>query len=220
MESQETEVPTWDLRRAICRAGCERIRELDDHSLMFLLVEAVYPRDVAELYARYHLRVRAWCHRFVNDASRAEDMTQEVFLRAFRYRYSFRGESRTSTWLFSVARNYCLSALKKDGGDPATGATLLDPRIKGATGHETHHRLEREQTFRNVWMLIRTALTSTEARVMVLHYSHGLPLSLITTQLALTNPSGAKGYIVNAKRKMTSALARKGWNQKSASLAA
>jgi RNA polymerase sigma-70 factor (ECF subfamily) len=205
---------TWDLRAAICRAGCEQVCELEDETLMFLLLEAVFPGDVdelfSELYARYHARVRGWCNRFVHDSSRADDMAQEVFLRAFRYRHSFRGEARASTWLFTIARNYCLTALKRAKGEPSMGAGPLDPRIKGESGRETQQRIEREELFGRVWSLIETALTTTEARVMVLHYGHGLPLSLISAQLSLTNPSGAKAYIVNARRKISSALTRKG----------
>jgi RNA polymerase sigma factor (sigma-70 family) len=207
------DAPAWDLRAAVCKAGVEGVHKLEDDALMFLLLEAVYPQDIdelfAELYARYHVRVNAWCRRFIRDPHRADDMTQEVFMRAFRYRNSFRGEARTSTWLFTVTRNYCLTAIRKANGDPSTGAGLLDPRIKGSSGLETHQRMERDESFAAIWRLVQTALTAKECRVMVLHYGHGLPLALITRQLGLTNPSGAKAYIVNAKRKLGVVLARR-----------
>jgi RNA polymerase sigma factor (sigma-70 family) len=206
------EKPSWDLRAAVCKAGAEALSGLDDDALMFLLLEAVYPQDIdelfAELYSRYHARVNGWCRRFMSDPQRADDMTQEVFLRAFRYRTSFRGEARASTWLFTVTRNYCLTAIRKANADPATAAALLDPRLKGSSGLETHQRIERTEAFRQVWKIIESALTPTEARVMVLHYGHGLPLALITRHMAFTNPSGAKAYIVNAKRKLAQVLAR------------
>jgi RNA polymerase sigma factor (sigma-70 family) len=214
LPASDTAVKTpWDLRAAVCKAGAEQVRDLEDDALMFLLLEAVDPQDIdelfAELYSRYHARVNSWCRRFIRDPHRADDMTQEVFLRAFRYRSSFRGEARTSTWLFTVTRNYCLTAIRKANGDPSTGASLLDPRLKGSSGFETHQKMERDEAFALIWRLINTALTPKEARVMVLHYGHGLPLALITRQLALTNPSGAKAYIVNAKRKLGVVLARR-----------
>jgi RNA polymerase sigma-70 factor (ECF subfamily) len=161
-----------------------------------------------EFYRRYRVRVAAWCRRMMKDPDRAEDMTQEVFLRAFRYRESFRGDSRVSTWLYSIARNYCLTALRKAGDDPAAGATALDPRLHGSSGFETLRRMERDEEFRAVWRLLHTALTPLEARVMVLHYGRELPLAEITRRLSLSNPSGAKGYVVNARRKMGAALGR------------
>jgi RNA polymerase sigma-70 factor (ECF subfamily) len=181
---------------------------------MFLLLEAIRPEDIntlfAEVYSRFSGRVKSWCRRFVRDPQRAEDMAQEVFLRAFRYRGSFRGEARASTWLFTVTRNYCLTAIRKANGDPSTGADLLDPRLTGASGFETHYRMEREETFKNVWQLIHSNLNAIEAKVLVLHFGHGLPLALIGAQLGLTNPSGAKAYIVNARRKLSGILARTG----------
>ncbi len=207
----------WEPVAAICKASSEQVRELDDEALMFLLLDAVYPKDIdelfAEIYWRYRERVKGWCRRFTRDSDRAEDMTQEVFLRAFRYRSSFRGEARTSTWLFIVTRNCCLTAAKKANGDPSTGAALLDPRLKGASGFETHQQMERDEIFRSAWKLINSALTPMEARVMVLHYGHGLPLALITSQLGLTNASGAKACIVSAKRKLSAILARGGANR-------
>jgi hypothetical protein len=39
-----------------------------------------------------------------------------------------------------------------------------------------------------------------------------VPLATITRQLALDNPSGAKAYIVNARRKLQAVIKRRGWN--------
>jgi RNA polymerase sigma-70 factor, ECF subfamily len=41
----------------------------------------------------------------VRDESAAEDVVQEAFIRAFRFLPRFRGESKFSTWLFSITRN-------------------------------------------------------------------------------------------------------------------
>jgi RNA polymerase sigma-70 factor (ECF subfamily) len=59
--------------------------------------------------------VRRWqsplinlAYRFTRDRSRAEELAQEAFLRAFRNLSSWRQESAFSTWLFSLATNlYC-----------------------------------------------------------------------------------------------------------------
>ena len=66
--------------------------------------------------------VRRWQHRLVNlgwrfcrDRTMAEDMAQEVFLKAFRSLASFRRESAFSTWLISIAVNTCRSRLRAEG---------------------------------------------------------------------------------------------------------
>ncbi len=54
-------------------------------------------------------------------------------------------------------------------------------------------------------------LEPLELRVMTLHYGHEVPLATITRELALSNPSGAKAYIVNARRKLHAVLHRQAW---------
>jgi hypothetical protein len=48
-------------------------------------------------------------------------------------------------------------------------------------------------------------LDQTEAQVMLLHYGQELPLNAVSKMLGLTNKSGAKAYIVSAKRKLNAA---------------
>ena len=76
----------------------------------------------------------------------------------------------------------------------------------GAHGQEVHLAMERVQCFQNMWSLIHATLKPMEVRVLALHYGHGLPLAIITRQMRLSNPSGAKAYIVNARRKLKAVL--------------
>jgi RNA polymerase sigma-70 factor, ECF subfamily len=63
--------------------------------------------SVAELFERHADAVYGFCRRMTGDAAAAEDLTQEVFIRALRYGSSFEGRARASTWLFSIASNLC-----------------------------------------------------------------------------------------------------------------
>src|SRR6187401_2159024 len=60
-----------------------------------------------ELVDRYKNLVYGVILRTVADRSRADDLAQEVFLRAHRGLPSFRGESSLSTWLIRITRNVC-----------------------------------------------------------------------------------------------------------------
>ncbi len=200
----------WDLCEAVCRVGREEIETVSDEALMFLLRsqnDRQYTSELfGELYRRFHPRVLSWCKRLTRNREGANDLAQEVFLRAFRYIHTFRGDSSPSTWFYVITRNYCMNALRKCGRDPVDGAELVSPAVRGSDGSEPYRNIADSQTFEAMWRLINTTLTPLEARVMALHYGHGLPLALITRELTLSNPSGAKAYIVNARRKLSAVL--------------
>jgi RNA polymerase sigma factor (sigma-70 family) len=65
-----------------------------------------------ELFQRYHSRVATWCYRFTGDRESALDLAQDVFARVYRNLENFRGQSKFSTWLYSVARNHCINEMK------------------------------------------------------------------------------------------------------------
>lgn len=58
--------------------------------------------------------------------------------------------------------------------------------------------------------LMRDELDETEQRVMVMHYGEELSLDAVTRALGLENASGAKAFIVSARRKLQRALERGG----------
>jgi RNA polymerase sigma-70 factor (ECF subfamily) len=57
--------------------------------------------------------VRSVAMKYVRDEQDAEDVTQDAMLLAHRYRESFRGESRYSTWLYRVTATAALMFLRK-----------------------------------------------------------------------------------------------------------
>jgi RNA polymerase sigma-70 factor (ECF subfamily) len=90
--------------------------------------------------------VRRWQHKLINmawrfcrDRSRAEDMAQEVFLKAFRSLASFRGESAFSTWLISIAVNTYRTRLRAEG-QPLLS---LDPAHLKVPGQDAVQDLEK-----------------------------------------------------------------------------
>jgi len=60
-------------------------------------------------------RVFSLCTRMVADRERAEELTQDVFVRAWEKLHLFRGESSFSTWLHRLTVNLVLNARKSEG---------------------------------------------------------------------------------------------------------
>jgi len=61
------------------------------------------------LVERYQRDIYRLCYRYVNNHDDANDMAQEVFLKAYRAIGRFRGDSSFSTWLYRIAVNTCLN---------------------------------------------------------------------------------------------------------------
>lgn len=160
---------------------------------------------VEELFRRHQARLVRWCFRFTRDRESVSDLAQEILLRAYRNLDHYRGECRFSTWLYVIARNLCMSALQKRASEPvwAAKAITIDLPDLGAT--DVHAVVELEESRRKSWRFIMDTLDRTEAQVMLLHYGRELPLSTVSRMLGLTNKSGAKAYIVSARRKLNAA---------------
>jgi len=62
-----------------------------------------------QLYKENMRRVYALCYRLSSDASLAEELTQDVFIRAWQKLGSFRGESAFSSWLYPLTVNVALT---------------------------------------------------------------------------------------------------------------
>jgi RNA polymerase sigma-70 factor (ECF subfamily) len=57
------------------------------------------------LVQRYRSRLMNLVSRFINDRDRAEEISQEVFLRVYRNRERYRKSGKFSTWIFTIAVN-------------------------------------------------------------------------------------------------------------------
>jgi RNA polymerase sigma-70 factor (ECF subfamily) len=94
------------------------------------LVDRVLSGDrqaFASLLTRHQKRIFNFMYRMVGERGAAEDLTQEVFLKAYEALPRFRKASRFSTWLYRIAHNHCLNALKGRGREIAVSALTKEP---------------------------------------------------------------------------------------------
>lgn len=67
---------------------------------------------IARLLPEYRQRVHALCLGILGQQAWAEDIAQEVFVKIWRALPAFDGRSQLSTWIYAIARNAALSALR------------------------------------------------------------------------------------------------------------
>jgi len=65
-----------------------------------------------ELLRRYRVPLVSYFVRMLRDRALAEDLAQEVFLRVYRARERYQPEARFTTWLYRIATNLALNALR------------------------------------------------------------------------------------------------------------
>jgi RNA polymerase sigma-70 factor, ECF subfamily len=147
-----------------------------------------------ELVDHYKTLVFALIARTVQDRSRAEDLSQEVFLRIHRGLPYFRGEARLSTWIYRIVANVCAQqpaavAVSLDNGGPAERVTATLDRRFGDL--ELRDRLEKA-----------IARLAPHYRLLIAaHYLDGVQYEDLAE--ALTLPLGTvKTHLYRAKQQL------------------
>ena len=158
------------------------------------------------LFQRYHGRIVVWCRRFTRDSESARDVAQEVFFKVFKHVTGFRGDSKFSTWLYVIARNQCAEVVRKRATEAMEMNAPIPASFPDNKHLDIHASIERSQTFQSLWRIVDQSVNALEAEVMRLHYGEEMQLDAITRRLNLRNGSGAKAYIVSARRKLDRAM--------------
>ena len=85
---------------------------LNDNEIISKVLSGDY-QAYAGLVNRYQNYVFTLTLRIVKNREDAEEVAQDVFIKAYRYLADFRGASRFTTWLYTIVNNTCISFLRK-----------------------------------------------------------------------------------------------------------
>ncbi len=75
------------------------------------------PAAYGKLVVRYQGYVFSVVLKYVQNRELAEELAQDVFVKAYKSLADFKGNSKFSTWLYSITHNTCLSQLRKKDSD-------------------------------------------------------------------------------------------------------
>ena len=130
-------------RRGFKPAGLGSPMSVEESDLK--LVERVQRGERAAfdlLVLRYQHKVLKLIMRYVHDATEAEDIAQEAFVKAFRALHSFRGDSAFYTWLYRIAINTAKNALVATKRRPMD----YDLDLQDPEQYDLHARLAESET--------------------------------------------------------------------------
>ncbi len=83
-----------------------------DDEVLRLLDQHRYSLALERLLDLYQEKVFRMAVAFLNDPGRAEEVTQDIFFKLWRALPAYDGRASLSTWLYTISRNTCLSAVR------------------------------------------------------------------------------------------------------------
>jgi RNA polymerase sigma-70 factor (ECF subfamily) len=159
-------------------------------------------RSAFQLLFREHVgRVYALCVRTCGNASRAEELTQDVFVRTWEMIGSFRGESAFSSWLHRLTVNVVLASIRSDKRRTARifGTDDLEPFETSADTTLSGRGLDLEDAIRRL---------PTQARVIfVFHDIEGYKHEEIADKLGIAVGT-SKAQLHRARKLLREVLER------------
>ncbi|HEY6909497.1 MAG TPA: sigma-70 family RNA polymerase sigma factor [Myxococcales bacterium] len=130
---------------------------------------------VDEILARHERQVFRFGLRMCGNEEDARDVLQDTLLAAFRNLNDFRGDAQLSTWLYQIARSYCLKSRRRGMNEPQETEPLEQPEAAAVPSAEAAP--DAKAHAREIGSLLQAAILSlpeSHREVLVLRDVEGL----------------------------------------------
>ena len=117
------------------------MKNFTDEELVKLYIETEDQGYFTVIYRRYFHKICRKCMQFTGNATQAEDLTQDIFLRLISKLSSYRAQSKFSTWIYTITRNYCTDYIRipkikqevvpEGGWEEVDQSTFIDDELIG-----------------------------------------------------------------------------------------
>jgi RNA polymerase sigma-70 factor (ECF subfamily) len=144
-------------------------------------------RALSELLARHQQRVFGFGVKMCGDPEDAKDIAQETLMTMARTVRDFRGDASLSTWLYTVARSFCIKKRRRTKGAPAHHEPLdKDSQERSAEPSLTPEQSLLSQEARETVTAALDALEPDAREVIVLRDIEGLTAAEVATVTGLS----------------------------------
>lgn len=131
------------------------------------------------LVRRHQSNLSRFCRRMLRDPDRAEDATQETLIRLYHALADFEGRADFRTWLFTIARNVCLTRIKRAAVESEARETYVRKQ-EAACSIDTS---KTEAPDVDSWL---ASMPVEDREILALRFIAGLSLQEIADSHALT----------------------------------
>jgi RNA polymerase sigma-70 factor (ECF subfamily) len=200
-------ITTWTFRLATGPGGCKnpagavqpltsaagpKLEMQDD--IQQLLQRRMFDEALQQLLGGYQQKVFRMAVAMLKDAGRAEEVTQDIFLKVWRALPSYDGRALVSTWLYAIARNACLSAIRAESyrrTEPLDGVT--EPASPARRGGEVD------------WDRLLARLPEAQRQVVTLYYFEERDVKDVAERLGLAVGT-VKSHLYRARQALAEML--------------
>jgi RNA polymerase sigma-70 factor (ECF subfamily) len=152
-----------------------------------LLVSRRYREALERLLDDHEHHVFRMAMAMLDDRGRAEEVTQDVFVKLWQALPYYDGRAQPSTWLYAIARNTCLSAVRSESYRRTVPLDQIDEPAAAPCAHDGSIRA------------LVARLPAEQARVIVLFYWEDRSVDQVAQLLGIP-PGTVKSLLYRARR--------------------
>ncbi|QQE75652.1 RNA polymerase sigma factor [Brevibacillus composti] len=158
-----------------------------------------------ELIQRYQHMIFVFIYKMVNNRTDAEDLTQEVFVKAYEKLSTFRGDSQFSSWLHTLARNKTIDFIRRRKfHDSDEQLAYVPSQVRSESPQESLMTKETRREIEAAFSL----LSESYREVIVLRCTHEYPFEKIAALLGIAESTARVRYL-RARQELAKLLSRK-----------
>jgi RNA polymerase sigma-70 factor (ECF subfamily) len=105
---------------------------MEEKDILGLLEARQYSEALAPLLERFKDKVFRLAFSIMHNETQAEDVTQDILVKIWKGLPAYHGGASLSTWIYTIARNTCLTELKRRDRHPTV--SLQEPEMEAASG--------------------------------------------------------------------------------------
>jgi len=172
-------------------------KNLTDEEVIDKYLETQGSQYFTILYDRYITKIYSKCISLLRDEARAQDASQEIFIKIFNNLAKFNRKSKFSTWVYSITYNFCIDVIRKQkkknqlfSSEEAEGKEVIE---------EIDDKVLLEMELERLKIVLEELRVDDKA-VLIMKYKEGLSIKEISQVFDKTE-SAIKMKIKRAKHK-------------------